>query len=233
MAGSEPESSGEKLKVEIAEQTRDIMREMFAEFKKEEKEEKQERLRLEREERAGKQEQPPAPPQERQEQPPAPPLRPFDLDYDEIRQRPIEDNQETMLAEPMVRQRLEVPAPMLEEPINRPRVEILREAERPDWAKDMVKAMAQMKMQMKEKGIDAPLDYTDLDLCKGSDPLPRKFKFLDMKKYSGTDDPHLYLKQYITYMSATKLTNAQITKYFPFSLEGTPIRWYYNLESLM
>ena len=37
MAGSEPESSGEKFKAEIAEQTRDIMREMFTEFKKEEK----------------------------------------------------------------------------------------------------------------------------------------------------------------------------------------------------
>ena len=120
---------------------------------------------------------------------------------------------------------------MLEEPVIRPRTEILREAERPDWAKDLVKAMAQMKMQMKEKGIDAPLDYTNLDLYKGSDPLPRKFKFPDMKKYSGTEDPHLHLKQYVTYMSATELTNAQITKQVPLSLEGAPIRWYYNLES--
>ena len=151
-------------------------------------------MRIEREERTGKQEQPLVPPQERQEQPPAPPLRPFDLDYDEIRQRLVEDDQETMLAEPMVRQRLEVPAPILEESAIRPRVEIPREAERPDWAKDMVKAMAQMKMQMKEKGINAPLDYTDLDLYKGSDPLPRKLKFPDMKKYFGTEDPHLHLK---------------------------------------
>ena len=86
---------------------------------------------------------------------------------------------------------------------------------------------------MKEKGIDAPLDYTDLDLYKGSDPLPQKFKFPDMKKYSGTDDPHLHLKQYVTYLSATELTNAQIIKQFPLSLEGAPIRWYYNLESPM
>ena len=106
----------------------------------------------------------------------------------------MEDDQETLLAEPMVRQRLEVPAPMLEEPANKTMIEIPREAERPDWAKDLVKAMAQMKMQMKEKGIDAPLDYTDFDLYKGSDPLPRKFKFPDMKKYSGTEDPHLHLK---------------------------------------
>ena len=94
----------------------------------------------------------------------------------------------------MVRQRLEVPAPMLEELVIRPRTEISREAERPDWAKDLVKTMAQMKIQIKEKGIDAPLDYTDLDLYKGNDSLPWKFKFPDMKKYSGTEDPHLHLK---------------------------------------
>ena len=158
-------------------------------------------------------------------------MRPFDLDYDEITQRLVEDDQETMLAEPMVRHRLEVPVPTLEEPAIRPRVEIPWEAESPDWAKDMVKAMAQMKMQMKENGIDAPLNYTDLDLYKGSDPLPRKFKFPDMKKYFGTKDPHLHLKQYVTYMSAIELTNAQITKQFPLSLEGAPIPWYYNLES--
>ena len=87
-----------------------------------------------------------------------------------------------------------------------------------------------MQMQMKEKGIDAPLDYTDLDLYKGSDPLPKKFKFPDMKKYMGTKDPHLHLKQYVTYLSATELTNAQIVKQFPLSLEGAPIRWYYILE---
>ena len=55
MAGSELESSGEKLKAEISEQNRDIMKEMFAEFKKEERKEKHERLRLEREERTRKQ----------------------------------------------------------------------------------------------------------------------------------------------------------------------------------
>ena len=187
MAGSEPESSGEKLKTEITEQTRDIMREMFAEFRKEDRQERQEQLRIEREERKGKQEEPMAPPQ-----------RPFDLDYDEIRQKSVEDNQEALLTEPMVRQRIEVPAPMLNESMVRPKAEIPKEIERPDWAKDMVKVMAQMKMQMKEKGIDAPLDYTDLDLYKGSAPLFRKFKFPDMKKYSGMDDPHLHLKQYVT-----------------------------------
>ena len=51
-----------------------------------------------------------------------------------------------------------------------------------------------------------------------------------MKKYSRTDDLHLHLKQYVTYLSATKLTNAHIVKQFPLSLEGAHICWYYTLE---
>ena len=54
--------------------------------------------------------------------------------------------------------------------------------------------MAQMKIQIKEKRIDAPLDYTNLDLYKGSDSFSHKFKFPDMKKSSRTDDLHLHLK---------------------------------------
>ena len=184
-----------------------------------ERQERQEQLREERQER-----------RERQEQPPAPSLRPFNLDADKMRQRPLEDDQEMILAETTVRQRLEVPKPAFEESAIRPRADILREMEKPNWAKDIVKIMAQMQMQMKEKGIDTPLDYTDLDLYKGSDPLPKKFKFPDMRKYTGTEDPYLYLKQYVTYLSATELTNAQIVKQFPLSLEGAPIRWYYVLE---
>ena len=40
MSGIEPDNSGERLKAEIAEQTRTIMREMLIEFKREEREEK-------------------------------------------------------------------------------------------------------------------------------------------------------------------------------------------------
>ena len=85
-------------------------------------------------------------------------------------------------------------------------------------------------MIMKEKGITAPSDYADLTLDEEDDPLPLKFKFSNMKKYYGIDDPHLYLKQYATYMKATGLSKTQITKQFPMSLEGTPIRWYYVLD---
>ena len=44
------------------------------------------------------------------------------------------------------------------------------------------------------EGHDHSNDYTDLSLDEEDDPLPRKFKFPNMRKYSGTDDPHLHLK---------------------------------------
>ena len=61
-----------------------------------------------------------------------------------------------------------------------------------EWAKNLNKSMARMQMMMKEKGIDTTMDYVDLD--EGDDPLPPKFKFPDMKKFTGTDDQHLHLK---------------------------------------
>ena len=51
-----------------------------------------------------------------------------------------------ILAELAVRQRLEVPKPAFEEPAIRPRADIPRETEKLDWAKDIVKTMAQMQM---------------------------------------------------------------------------------------
>ena len=50
-------------------------------------------------------------------------------------------------------------------------MDVLEEIEKPDWAKDLIKTMAQMQIQMKKKEIEAPLDYTDLDLFKGNEPL--------------------------------------------------------------
>ena len=78
--------------------------------------------------------------------------------------------------------------------------------------------------------METPLNYIDLDLYKGNDHLPRKFKFPDMRKYSENDDPHLHLKQYVTYMSVTELTNTQIVKQFLMSLGGAVIQWYYTLD---
>ena len=98
------------------------------------------------------------------------------------------------------------------------------DVEWPDWAKYMAKTMAQVQIMIKEKGIATPSDYADLTLDEEDDPLPPKFKFPNMQKYSRIDDSHLHLKQYATYMKAIGLSKAQITKQFPMSLEGTPIR---------
>ena len=87
----------------------------------------------------------------------------------------------------------------------------------------MAKTMAQVQIMMKKKGMTVPVSYADLTLDEEDDPLPLKFKFLNIKKYSGIDDPHLHLKQYVTYMKATGLSKVQITKQFLMSLEGTPI----------
>ena len=72
--------------------------------------------------------------------------------------------------------------------------------------------MTQMQIMIKEKGMTIPMDYTDLTLKKKDDPLPQTFKFSCIKEYSGTDDPHLYLKQYVIYMKPTGLSKAQIIK---------------------
>ena len=66
--------------------------------------------------------------------------------------------------------------------------------EQSDWAKNLTKAMIQMQIMIKEKGMTTLTDYTDLTLDEEDDPLPQKYKFPSMKKYSGTDDPHLHLK---------------------------------------
>ena len=79
--------------------------------------------------------------------------------------------------------------------------------------------------------MTTPMDYADLTLDEDNDPLPRKFKFPNMKKYSSTNDLHLHPKQYVTYMKATGLSKAQIIKQFPLSLEGATIKWYYTLDA--
>ena len=142
------------------------------------------------------------------EQPPAP----IDLD-DEIPIREVVEEEITVIADPEKKKGVA-------------QVESVEESE---WAKKMNKTMARMQMVMKEKGIDIAVDYVDLD--EGDDPLPPKFKFPNMKKFTWIDDPHLHLKQFATYMKTTGLTKAQIVKQFPMSLEGAPVRWYYALDS--
>ena len=65
---------------------------------------------------------------EEKQEPPPPQLHPFDLDAETLEKQPIENDQETLLAEPIIRQRLDIP----------------EEIEKPDWVKDLIKTMTQM-----------------------------------------------------------------------------------------
>ena len=144
----------------------------------------------------------------------APPTGPVDIGT-ELLVREREKNEVTVLADPIGRR-------------NMGRAENIEQS---NWAKNLTKAMTQMHLMMKEKGIATPMDYADLDLDEEDDPLPQKFKFPNMKRYSGTDDPYLHLKQYAMYMKPTGLSKARIIKQFPLSLEGTAIKWYYTLDA--
>ena len=130
-----------------------------------------------------------------------------------------------------VREREKDEVTVLANPIGRRNVGRAENIEQSDWAKNLTKAMTQMEIVMKEKGMTTPIDYDDLDLDEEDDPLPQKFKFPNMKRYSGTDDPYLHLKQYAMNMKPTRLSKAQIIKQFPLSLEGAVVKWYYTLDA--
>ena len=66
-----------------------------------------------------------------------------------------------------------------------------------EWVKDIKRQMAQLKTTMKSHGLNPDFANMDLDLGE-KEPFPPKYQFPSMKKYFGTDDPHLYLKQYVT-----------------------------------
>ena len=53
--------------------------------------------------------------------------------------------------------------------------------------------MDQLQTVMKNHGVNPNYADVDLDL-EEEEPLPPKYKFPNIKKYSNTDDPHMYLK---------------------------------------
>ena len=71
--------------------------------------------------------------------------------------------------------------------------------------------MDQLQIVMKNYGFNSDFANVDMDLEKKESLLP-KYQFPSMKKYSGTDDHYLHLKQYVTYMKATGLSKAQIIR---------------------
>ena len=93
----------------------------------------------------------------------------------------------------------------------------------PEWEKDMRKQMDQMQAIIKKLGTNH--DFPNLDLEK-DEPLPPKYRFPNMKKYDGTDDPYMHLRQCVTFMKPTGLTKAQIIKQILMSLTEVAVKWY-------
>ena len=66
--------------------------------------------------------------------------------------------------------------------MGRQEVDISETVGKTDWAKNITKVVTHVQTMMKEKGIDAPLNYTNLSLEREDEPLPSKYKFSNMKK---------------------------------------------------
>ena len=61
------------------------------------------------------------------------------------------------------------------------------------WIKNTQRQVAQLHTALKRHGLNSNFADLDLDLKK-EESLPSKYKFPNMKKYSGTDVSHLHLK---------------------------------------
>ena len=62
-----------------------------------------------------------------------------------------------------------------------------------EWMKDMQRQMDQLQTILEKHGLNP--NFTDFDLDLDEEELfPLKYTFLNIKKYSSTDDPHLHLK---------------------------------------
>ena len=81
--------------------------------------------------------------------------------------------------------------------------------------------MAQLEISIKDKGSLTSKSFTDLVLFK-DEPLPDDFKLSNFAKFDGTGDTRVHLRQYATFMAATKLTESQIVQFFFISLEEGP-----------
>ena len=89
--------------------------------------------------------------------------------------------------------------------------------------------MAQLEFAFKDKGSHSSRSFYDLALFKDK-PLPNDFKLPNFAKFNGTGDPRVHLRQYATFMAATKLTESQIVRFFFTSLEEGPRAWFFDLE---
>ena len=89
--------------------------------------------------------------------------------------------------------------------------------------------MAQLEFSFKDKRSRESKSFTDLALFK-DEPLLDDFKLLNFAKFDETGDPMVHLRQYATFMAATKLTESHIIWFFFTSLEEGPSAWFFDLE---
>ena len=82
--------------------------------------------------------------------------------------------------------------------------------------------IAQLEFAFKDKGYCETKIFIDLALFK-DEPLPDDFKLPNFAKFDGTRDLRVHLRQYATFMAATKLTKSQIIRFFFTSLEEGPM----------
>ena len=73
-------------------------------------------------------------------------------------------------------------------------------------------------------------DLLNYDAMAFKEQLLSQFKMPDMVKFNGNGDPMVHLHQYVSLMSSTRLTKAQVQKIFRMSLEGASVVWYHGLE---
>ena len=81
---------------------------------------------------------------------------------------------------------------------------------KPETAREvklLANRMAQLEFTFKDKGSHESKSFTDLALFK-DEPLPDNFKLPNFTKFDGTGNVRVYLRQYATFMAATKLTKS-------------------------
>ena len=89
--------------------------------------------------------------------------------------------------------------------------------------------MAQLEFAFKDKGSCEFKSITDLALFK-DEPLPDDFKLPKFAKFDGIGDSRVHLRQYATFIAATKLIESKIVWFFFMSLEEGPRAWFFDLE---
>ena len=104
-----------------------------------------------------------------------------------------------------------------------------KQPETPDLAAILAKFNTlEQSVQDKEKTTAIGVDMKKLNLFPEV-KLPENFKYPDITKFDGTQDPRTHLMSYINAMSMKAVTEAGMAKLFPQSLIGQPLMWFLNL----